>query len=120
MGPPGVQDHAHGDAAGPRLVHDEDLTEAKRRRHRLVALLVGGRMLAATVGVVLWWFNPGPLLKDPMNSLVHLVAPHTGMGDRLARLIAAAILKGLGCCVDGPFGGPHAGLCWRCINGLRR
>lgn len=85
----------NGDAAGPRLVHDEDLTEVKRRRHRLVAMLVGDRMLAATVGVVLWWFNPGPLLKDPMNSLVHLVAPHTGMGDRLARFIAAAILMAL-------------------------
>jgi hypothetical protein len=74
------------------LVHHEELSEANRRRHRLVTWLVAGRTLAIAIGVVLWWFNPGRMLKDPMNGLVHHVIPRAGMRDRFARLIAAALI----------------------------
>ena len=83
---------AYGDSqARPEIVRHDDLIKAGRRRHRLVLGLIASRI--ASVGLVawLWLVDLGPLLKVPMNRLVHLFAPHTGMDERLARLLAAVL-----------------------------
>jgi hypothetical protein len=83
------------DVTGSVLVDDRVLTDVKRRRHRLVRWLVAGRTFAAAMGVALWWFNPAPLFKDPMNQVVQLMAPNAGMGDGLAQLVATVVLMAM-------------------------
>jgi hypothetical protein len=78
--------------AGPSVVGDDDLAKVRRRRHRLVLGLITGRALAAGLAAELWLVNLGPLLKGPMNRLVHLFAPRAGMDDSLARLLAAVLI----------------------------
>ncbi len=78
--------------APPRLVSAADLKNASQRRRWLVAWLLGWRFLAVGMGVALWQVNPGPILKHPMNWLVHLFAPHAGMSDGLARLVAVLLI----------------------------
>jgi hypothetical protein len=84
---------AYGDTrSNPRVVSDDDLSAVGHRRHRLVLLLIGARILALGLGIVLWQVNPGPIFKGPMNQLVELLAPHTAMGDGFARFMAAALI----------------------------
>lgn len=84
---------AYGDSpSGPQVVCDDDLIKVGRRRHRLVLWLIAARILTAGLAVELWWANLGPLLKGPMNRLVHLFAPHTAMGDGFARFLAATLI----------------------------
>jgi hypothetical protein len=81
-----------GSPAGPKVVHDEDLVKVGQRRHRLVLLLIAARILAIGLAAELWRANLGPLLKEPMNRLVDLLAPHTRMGDSFARFLAATLI----------------------------
>jgi hypothetical protein len=84
---------AYGDSnAGPQVVRDDDLIKVGRRRHRLVLGLIAARVASAALAAELWRVNLGPLLKSPMNRLVHLFAPHAGMDDGLARLLAAVLI----------------------------
>jgi hypothetical protein len=78
--------------AGPKVVRDEDLKKAGQRRHRLVLWLIAARIVAVGLVAELWWVNLGPLLKHPMNRLVHLLAPHIAMGDGFARFLAAMLM----------------------------
>ena len=74
---------AYGDSpAGPRVVRDDDLITVGQRRHRLVLLLIGARIMSVGLAAGLWSANLGPLLKGPMNRLVHLLAPHDTDGGR--------------------------------------
>jgi hypothetical protein len=87
---------AYGDSsdspAGTGLVRDADLIRVGQRRHRLILGIVAVRILSVVLAAALWWVNPGRFLAGPMNRLVHLFAPHAGMGDGLARLIAAVLI----------------------------
>ena len=78
--------------ARPEVTRDNDLIKVGRRRHRLILGLIAGRIVATGLATELWWVNLGPLLKGPMNRLVHLFAPHEGMGNGLARLLAAVLI----------------------------
>jgi hypothetical protein len=78
--------------APPRLISAADVKNASLRRRWLVAWLLGWRFLAVGLGVALWQVNPGPILKHPMNWLMHLFVPHTGMSDGLARLVAVLLI----------------------------
>ena len=83
---------AYGDSqAKTQIVRDDDLIKVGRRRHRLILGLVACRILAVGLAAELWLVNIGPLLKGLMNQLVHLFAPHMGMDDGLARLLAAVL-----------------------------
>jgi len=77
---------ACGDASGIHLIR------IGRRRHRLILGIVAVRILSVVLAGALWRVNPGRFLAGPMNRLVHLLAPHAGMGDSLARLIAAVLI----------------------------
>jgi hypothetical protein len=84
---------AYGDSpASPKVVRDEDLIKVGRRRHRLVLGLIAARILSVGLAAELWWVNLGPLLKDPMNWLVDLLALHTAMGNGFARFLAAVLI----------------------------
>jgi len=87
---------AHGDSltdpARRRLVLDNHLYEARKRRRWLVAWLVSGRAIVAGLGIVMWWFNPGRTLKGPMNYLLQPVPPHAQMSDGLARPVAVVLI----------------------------
>jgi hypothetical protein len=84
---------AYGDSpSGPKIVREDDLVKVGQRRHRLILWLIAARILAIGLGVELWWVNLGPLLKGPMNWLVHLLAPHTAMGNDFARFLAATLI----------------------------
>jgi hypothetical protein len=84
---------AYGDSrAGPKVVRDDDLITVGRRRHRLVLLLIGARIVSAAILAGLWLANLGSLLKGPMNRLVDLLAPHARMGDGFARFLAATLI----------------------------
>jgi hypothetical protein len=84
---------AYGDSpAGPKIVREDDLVKVGQRRHRLILWLIAARILAIGLGVELWWVDLGPLLKGPMNWLVHLLAPHTAMGNGFARFLAATLI----------------------------
>jgi hypothetical protein len=84
---------AYGDSpADPGIVHEDDLKQAGQRRHRLVLLLIGARILAPVLAAGLWLINLGPLLDKPMNQLADLLAPHIRMGDGYARFLAATLL----------------------------
>jgi hypothetical protein len=80
------------DPARLRLVPDEALGNVKKRRRRLVAWLVFGRTIVAGLGIVLWRFNPGRVLKGPMNHLLQPVPPHAQMNDGLARSVAVVLI----------------------------
>jgi hypothetical protein len=83
---------AYGDSqAQPQIVRDSDLIKVGRRRHRLVLGLITARLTSAWLVAWLWLVDLGPLLKDPMNRLVHLFAPRTGMEEGLARPLAALL-----------------------------
>jgi hypothetical protein len=83
---------AYGDSqAQPEIVHDNDLIKVGRRRHRLVLGLITARLTSAWLVAWLWLVDLGPILKDPMNRLVHLFAPRTGMNEGLARPLAALL-----------------------------
>jgi hypothetical protein len=84
--------HSGSSSAPPELVRHADLIKAGRRRHRLVLGLVAGRILAVMLAAALWWINLGGLFRGLMNRLVHLFAPHAGMDDPLARLLAAVLI----------------------------
>jgi hypothetical protein len=84
---------AYGDSpAGPKVVRDDDLITVGHRRHRLVLLLIGARIASVGLAAGLWSADLGPLLKDPMNRLVDLLAPHTRMGGGFARFLAATLI----------------------------
>ena len=84
---------AYGESPhSPKVVCDDDLIKVGRRRHRLVLSLIAARILAVGLAAELWWVNLGPLLKDPMNRLVSLLAPHTAMGNGFARFLAAVTI----------------------------
>jgi hypothetical protein len=84
---------AYGDGpARPEIVCEDDLKEAGKRRRRLVIWLIAGRVLSVGVAALLWWLNPGPLLKDPMNWVMDLFVPHTRIGDLVARFVAALLV----------------------------
>ena len=81
--------------AGPKIIHDDDLIEVGRRRHRLVLALIAARAAAAGLAAGLWLANFGPFLKGPMNRLAGLLAPHMTMGDGFARLLAATLIAAM-------------------------
>jgi hypothetical protein len=84
---------AYGDSlSGPKVVRDDDLITVGRRRHRLILLLIGARVVSVGLAAGLWSANLGPLLKGPMDRLVSLFAPHTRMGDGFARFLAATLI----------------------------
>jgi hypothetical protein len=84
---------AYGDSpVRPEVARDGDLIKVGKRRHRLVLGLIAGRIIATGLAIKLWWANVGPLFKGPMNRLVHLFAPHEGMDNGLARLLAAVLI----------------------------
>jgi hypothetical protein len=70
------------------------MAQNRRGRYRrwLVTWLVAWRFLAVGLAAALWLVNPGRFLKGPMTRLVHLFAPHEGMSDGLARLLAVLLI----------------------------
>jgi hypothetical protein len=82
-----------GGTVRPEVVCDNELKEESQRRHRLVLWLIAARILSSGLAAELWWVNLGPLLKGPMNRLVHLLAPDAGMDGGLARLLAAVLIS---------------------------
>jgi hypothetical protein len=84
---------AYGDSpAGPKVVREDDLITVGQRRHRLILLLIGARIMSVGLAAGLWSANLGPFLKGPMNRLVDLLAPHARMGDGFARFLAATLI----------------------------
>jgi hypothetical protein len=77
---------------GADIVGCDVLDEVRTRRHWLVLSLISARIVMVGLAVGLWQLNLGPVLKDPMNRLVDLLAPHTAMGDGFARFLAAVMI----------------------------
>jgi hypothetical protein len=77
---------------GADIVGCDVLDKVRTRRHRLVLSLISTRIVMVGLAVGLWQLNLGPVLKDPMNRLVDLLAPHTAMGDGFVRFLAAVII----------------------------
>ncbi len=81
-----------GQGQAPVLVCQTDLDKACGRRRRLMSALVTARFVAFGLAAFLWWANPGPVLRHPMDRVARMVNPHAGISDDLARPLAAALI----------------------------
>jgi len=77
----------------PELVRACDVDASHRRRRWWIRWLIAARVAAIALMATLVWADPGRILKQPMQQLMHLFAVPAGMNnDTTIRLLAAALI----------------------------
>jgi hypothetical protein len=81
------------DADQPELVRVCDVEKSSKRRRWWIRWLIAARLAAIALMATLVWADPGRILKQPMQQLMHLFAAPAEMNnDTAIRILAAALI----------------------------